>query len=103
MPADPQRQTGAMPECKAVQLTPSISDFDPNFTAAVDLTKAEVWAVGAVCFDLLGERAPYTEADSTSLPLGPAVSPLTQAVVKRMLCWRSLDRFSALDAAAWGV
>ena len=79
----------------------TLQDLGRDAAAVVDLTKAEVWAVGALCFDLLGERAPYAEADSTSLPLGPAVSQLTQAVVRRMLAWRPEERLSALTGAAW--
>lgn len=63
----------------------TLHNIGREVAAAVDLTKAEVWAVGALCFDLLDGRAPYEQQDSTSLPDSPAVSVLGRAMVSRML------------------
>jgi serine/threonine protein kinase len=82
----------------------TLQDIGREAAAAVDLTKAEVWAVGALCFDILAApAAPYEQLDSTSLPESPAVSVLGRAVVRRMLAWEVPQRLSALDAALWVV
>lgn len=79
----------------------TLHDIGREAAAAVDLTKAEVWAVGALCFDLLETPAPYERTDSTSLPESPAVSALGRVVVSRMLAWEVPQRLSSLGAAVW--
>eukprot|EP01043_Picozoa_sp_COSAG02_P049345 COSAG02_NODE_4946_length_4801_cov_2.406423_1_plen_931_part_00 len=93
-PGNPQK---VAPELRTLQ------DKGREEAAAVDLRKAEVWAVGALCFDLLGADAPYDQADNTSLPESSAVSAMGRAVVRRMLTWEAPQRLSALEAAQWVV
>ena len=62
--------------------------------------------VGAVAFDLVGTgpQQPYAQADPTELPAAhPAVSPIVQALVGRLVAWDSRDRPDAVTAAAWAA
>jgi serine/threonine protein kinase len=86
----------------------TLQDIGPAAAAQVDLRKAEVWALGALAFDLVGSRGPYQQADSTLLPHAPSraggapvVSDLTRALVGRMLAWDPAQRPEAKVAAAW--
>ena len=45
-----------------------LHEMDPAAAAAVDLSKAEVWALGALCFDFFAVRGPYQQEDSVELP-----------------------------------
>ena len=78
----------------------SLSAIGPELATGIDLSKAEVWALGALFFDFLDVRAPYEQSDSVELPEWADLSELTRALVARLLRWESAERPAALDAAA---
>ena len=72
-----------------------------------DATKADVYAVGCIIFELLCGRAPWASADErvlmhlhqwAPLSFAPGVDATARALVERLMCRDPEQRPSALDA-----